>query len=51
MINYSIAMREKFTEKGTPQKAPGTAQYTQLMTLNKFTDHINLMIDLPGHTH
>jgi predicted histone-like DNA-binding protein len=40
MVNYSIAMRGNPTLKDAPQKAFATAQYSQVMTLDKFTEHI-----------
>lgn len=40
MINYSTCMRGKPTDKDAPKKAYANAQYSQVMTLDKFCQHI-----------
>lgn len=40
MINYSIVMRGKPTDKETPKKAYATAQYSEVMDINRFSEHI-----------
>ena len=41
MINYSIAMMGNPAKKQDPKKAYGVAQYTEKMTLSKFSEHIS----------
>lgn len=41
MINYSIAMLGNPAKKQDPKKAFGVAQYTEKMTLSKFSEHIS----------
>lgn len=40
MINYSLAMRGNPTNPDAPKKAYANAQYSQVMTLEKFSEHI-----------
>lgn len=40
MINYSTCMRGNPTDKGAAKKAYANAQYSQVMTLDKFCYHI-----------
>jgi predicted histone-like DNA-binding protein len=41
MINYSIAMMGNPAKPDDPKKAYGVAQYTEKMTLEKFSEHIS----------
>lgn len=41
MINYSIAMMGNPAKPEDPKKAYGVAQYTEKMTLEKFSEHIS----------
>ena len=41
MINYSIAMMGNPAKQEEPKKAYGVAQYTEKMTLDKFSEHIS----------
>ena len=41
MINYSIAMMGNPAKPEEPKKAFGVAQYTEKMTLEKFSEHIS----------
>lgn len=41
MINYSIAMMGNPAKPDDPKKAYGVAQYTEKMTLDKFSEHIS----------
>ena len=40
MIHFSTAMRGNPANPDAPKKAYATAQYSQMMTLDKFTEHI-----------
>ena len=40
MINYSTCMRGNPTDKDAAKKAHANAQYSQVMTLDKFCYHI-----------
>lgn len=40
MINYSTCMRGNPTDKDAAKKAYANAQYSQVMTLDKFCYHI-----------
>lgn len=40
MINFSTCMRGNPTDKDAPKKAYANAQYSQVMTLDKFCNHI-----------
>lgn len=40
MINYSTCLRGNPTDKEAPKKAYANAQYSQVMTLDKFCNHI-----------
>ena len=40
MINYSISLRANPNDKTMPKKAYANAQYSEIMTLEKFADHI-----------
>lgn len=42
MINYSTCMRGNPTDKDAAKKAYANAQYSQVMTLDKFCYHIAL---------
>ena len=41
MINYSIAMMGNPAKQEDPKKAYGVAQYSEKMTLDKFSEHIS----------
>ena len=40
MINYSIVMRGKPADKEAPKKAYATAQYSEVMDISQFSEHI-----------
>ena len=40
MINYSISLRANPSDQDAPKKAYANAQYSQVMTLDKFCYHI-----------
>ena len=40
MLNYSIAMRSNPIDKGAPKKAYATSQYSEVMNINQFAEHI-----------
>ena len=40
MINYSIVMRGNPTDKGAVKKAYASAQYSEVMDINRFAEHI-----------
>jgi len=40
MINYSIVMRGNPTDKTVAQKAYASAQYSEVMDINRFAEHI-----------
>ena len=39
-VNYSVAMRSNPSDKSAPKKAYAYSQYTSIMTLDQFTEHI-----------
>ena len=41
MINYSTCMRGNPTDKDAAKKAYANAQYSEIMTLDKFAEHIS----------
>jgi len=41
MINYSISLRANPSDKDAPKKAYANAQYSEIMTLDKFAEHIS----------
>lgn len=41
MINYSISLRANPNDKDAPKKAYANAQYSEIMTLDKFAEHIS----------
>lgn len=41
MINYSTCMRSNALDKSAPKKAYASAQYSQVMKLDRFCDHIS----------
>ncbi len=40
MVNYSITMRKNPHDPDAPKKAYANAQYSEIMTVEKFADHI-----------
>ena len=40
MINYSIVMRGNPTDKTVAKKAYASAQYSEVMDINRFAEHI-----------
>ena len=40
MINYSISLRANPSDQDAPKKAYANAQYSEIMTLDKFAEHI-----------
>ena len=40
MINYSIVMRDNPTDKTVAKKAYASAQYSEVMDINRFAEHI-----------
>ena len=41
MINYSISLRANPSDQDAPKKAYANAQYSEIMTLDKFAEHIS----------
>lgn len=41
MINYSISLRANPSDQDAPKKAYTNAQYSEIMTLDKFAEHIS----------
>lgn len=41
MINYSISLRANPSDKDAPPKAYANAQYSEIMSLEKFAEHIS----------
>ena len=39
MINYSISLRANPSDQDAPKKAYANAQYSEIMTLDKFAEH------------
>ncbi len=40
MVNYSVTMKKNPRDPEAPKKAYGNAQYSEVMTLERFADHI-----------
>ena len=41
MINYSISLRANPSDQDAPKKAYANAQYSEIMTLDKFAEHLS----------
>ena len=41
MVNYSITMRKNPHDPDAPKKAYANAQYSEVMSLEKFAEHIS----------